>query len=86
MSSYRGSNAVQGVDGGGKMTTLAAQKIHEAEAHIAAIDRELHELDAALPYAGGCLRRQVRDARSLLIQDRMRTLVSLQQLERPPRN
>jgi hypothetical protein len=34
---------------GWKMTTFAAQKIHEAEAHIAAIDRELLELDAALP-------------------------------------
>jgi hypothetical protein len=66
------------------MTTFASQKIHEAEAHIAAIDRELLELDAALPYADGTLRRQVRDARLHLLQDRVRTLVSLQRLERRP--
>ena len=64
------------------MTTFAAQKIHEAEAHIAAIDRELLELNAALPYADGSIRRQVRDVCLHLMQDRVRTLVSLQQLER----
>jgi hypothetical protein len=62
------------------MATFAAQKIHEAEAHIAAIDRELLELDAALPYAKGSLRRQVRDARSLLMRDQVQTLVSLKRL------
>jgi hypothetical protein len=35
----------------------------------------------ALPYADGSLRRQVRDARSVLIEDRVQTLASLQQLE-----
>jgi hypothetical protein len=66
------------------MTTFAAQKIHEAEAHI--VDRELLELDAALPYAQGSLCRQVRDVRLLLMQDRARTLVSLQRFERWPRD
>jgi hypothetical protein len=34
------------------MTAFAAQKIHEAEAHIAAIDRELLELNAGPPLCG----------------------------------
>ena len=65
------------------MTIFATQKIHEAEAHIAAIDRELVEFNAALPHAHGPDRRQAWDARSLLMQDRARTLAALQRLERP---
>ena len=41
------------------------QKIHEAEAHIAAIDRELVEINAALPHAQGPDRRQAWDALSV---------------------
>jgi hypothetical protein len=41
------------------MTIFAAQKIHEAEVHIAAIDRELADIDAVLPHARGPNRRQV---------------------------
>jgi hypothetical protein len=52
----------------------AAQKINEAEVHIAAIDRELANIDAVLPHARGPDRRQVWDVRSLLMQDR-RTLL-----------
>ena len=64
------------------MAIFATQKIHEAEVHIAAIDRELVEIEAVLPLADGAVRRQVWDARSQLIQDRLRTLLALQRLER----
>jgi hypothetical protein len=64
------------------MANFATQKIHEAEAHIAAIDRELVEIEAVLPLADAPIRRQVWDARSQLIQDRLRTLLALQRLER----
>jgi hypothetical protein len=64
------------------MAIFATQKIHEAKAHIAAIDRELVEIDAVLPFAEGPIRRQVWDARSQLIQDRLRTLLTLQRLDR----
>ena len=63
------------------MTTFAAQKIHEAEVHIAAIDRELADVDTVLPHARGPDRRQVWDVRSLLMQDRTCTLLALQRLE-----
>src|SRR4029434_8419182 len=46
------------------MIIFAAQKIHEAEVHIAAIDRELADIDAVLPHAGGPDRCQVWDVRS----------------------
>jgi hypothetical protein len=64
-----------------QMATFARQKIHEAEAHIAAIDRELVEIAAVLPLVDGAFRRQAWDARSQLIQDRTRTLLALQRLE-----
>jgi hypothetical protein len=66
------------------MASFAAQKIHEAEAHIAAIDRELVEIEAVLPLADGPTRRQVWNTRSQLIEDRTRTLLALQRLEINP--
>jgi len=63
------------------MTIVAAQKIHEAEVHIAAIDRELADIDAVLPHARGPDRRQVWDARSTVDAGPDTHLACLQRLE-----